>query len=401
MKVFSKENAPYWLGAVVILFVMCFVLLYFSEAQIPTIFTSSGIVAIISAVIGVVLTAFAISIQLKQQSNAVSQKDKDVKIFEQKINVYSEFTQTMWEIIEKNANSVADNVDVADNAIYDLLKKLREICFKRLIFFLDNDQIEKIAKQIAKINEDRAPTKAASEITQILQESLNHKNNKGRKNRETSPLLVLYNSFHKEKKTETEDLKHVIKPKANTQESDFLVKNITYWHFNMFEESQINAFKKGNWFLTLIEYDEEWRTNLLEQVKIGDVIFLFQRGGDGYIGAFKAIGKKILCAEEKNEQDINKYDIYHGLEDGATLCSNIIVEPIAYNYLGVGCKTPRRRTIERINDADAIKFLLNRFNGNDLDEEELLGKDKLDETTSILDKLDTDYFKQIIKHKKL
>jgi hypothetical protein len=394
MKVFSKENAPYWLGAVIILFVMCFVLLYFSEAQIPTIFTSSGIVAIISAVIGVVLTAFAISIQLKQQSNAESQKNKDVKIFEQKINVYSKFTQTMWEIVEKNADSVADN------AIDNLLKKLREICFKRLIFFLNNDQIKKIAEQIAAIKEDCIPTKAASEITQILQESLN---NKDRKSRDAVPLLELYNSFHEEKGIEAEDVQHEIKPKANTQKSNFLVENITYWHFNMYEKSQIEAFKNNNWVLALIEYGEEWRTNLLKQVKMGDVIFLFQRGGCGYVGAFKAIGNKTLYAEEKNsKQDIGKYDIYCGLEDGATLCSNIIVEPIAYNYCGVGCKTPRRRTIERINDTDAAEFLLNRFNGNDLDEEKLSGKDKLDENTPIpINNLDTDYFKKLIEHLEL
>src|SRR5690606_40346779 len=66
-----------------------------------------------------------------------------------------------------------------------------------------------------------------------------------------------------------------------------------------------------------------------------------------------------------SETEIAKFDIYEGLKDGASLCSNILVEPIAYNFKGVGYYTVRRRTIERMNDFEAVKFLLNRFNGKE------------------------------------
>ena len=382
-----KENMPYWFGAVVVLFIMCFVLLYFSEAQIPTTFTSSGIVAIISAVIGVVLTAFAISIQLKQQSNAEAQKDKDVKIFEQKMRVYSEFTSKLWEIVY--AYDVEDNTD----RLREKHDELKLTCFDKLVFFLKEEE----TKQLTIIIEQIDTTKPMDynllyicKITNILQSSLENKY-------ETeSSLKYLYNAFDTKniESKEKENTKHLNAPiKGNNTDS----VDITFWHFNMLDEKQLKAFKDGNWLLALIEYDENWRTNLIRQVKPNDIIFLFKRGGLGYIGAFKALYPQFKILEEGEiYSDIEKakYDIYDGIDDGASLASNILVEPIAYNYCGVGYKTVRRRTIERMNDTEAVKFLLNRFNGKDLDDNQLAGKGKLDSETPI--ELNDNYFSEIV-----
>jgi hypothetical protein len=392
MKVISKKNLSYWLGAIIVLFIICFVLLYFSEAQIPTIFTSSGIVAIISAIIGVLLTAFAISIQLEQQFDAEAQKDKNVKIFEQKIRVYSEFTEKMWEMFEDGKISDEE------------LKELRTICFRKLVFYLDNEQIIKIAEQIDSIQD--TTMKAAGEITHILQESLKSDNDKkskdSDKNKKSSALIKLFNSFDKKEFAEKEESAQVIiEQNQNTvQELQQVTTEVQYWHFNiLIEEQQIKAFKNNNWVLALIEYGEDWRTNMIRQVKPNDVIFLFQRGGVGYIGAFRALDPpaKILEAETTySDAEYAKYDIYDGIDDGASLASNILVEPIAFNFKGIGYYTVRRRTIERMNDTEAVKFLLNRFNGNDLEENRLAGKGKLDDDTKV--KLNENYFLGIIKN---
>jgi hypothetical protein len=165
----------------------------------------------------------------------------------------------------------------------------------------------------------------------------------------------------------------------------------------------------------LIEYGEDWRTELLKNVKPNDVIFLFKRGGTGYIGAFKAVGNKIIKAKE-NDKDYNKdeiddikdYDIYNGIDDGATLVSCLRVQPIAYNYKGIGCWSVRRRTIERINDDNAIRFNLQGFSGNFNDlvsrnnaiqidiEASKQGMGKLDENTEVKN-LDKEYFNDIVK----
>lgn len=61
--------------------------------------------------------------------------------------------------------------------------------------------------------------------------------------------------------------------------------------------------------------------------------------------------------------------------------ASLLVEPVAYNYKGVGYKNICRRTIERMNDVDSIIFLLNRFSGNDLSAQQKLGVNKLNENT--------------------
>lgn len=341
------------------------------------------------ALIGVVITAIITVFLLQGQTSQGMQRDKDVKIFEQKIKVYSEFTERMWAML--------DDGTVTDEE----LKELRTICFRRLVFYLNSEQINKIYEQINKIdfeNDDTA-MKAVGEITHILQNSLNTDENV-----KSSDLIKLFNSFDKKKFEEKEEPEQVVNIAQNTvQQQQPTTNNVRYWHFNtLYEKQQIEAFKNGNWVLALIEYGEDWRTNAIRQVKPNDVIFLFKRGGSGYIGAFRALeptAKILEAGNEYTEAEIAKYDIYEGLDDGASLCSNILVEPIAYNFKGIGYYTVRRRAIERMNDFEAVKFLLNRFNGNDLNENQLSGKGKLDNDTIV--SLNENYFSEIISNNKL
>jgi len=418
IKVFSKESAPFWLGAILVIIIVCFILLYFSEAQIPTVFTSSGIVAIISAFIGVVLTVFVTSILLQEQaetqkkllerqSEKESLKDKEIKIYEQKIRVYSEFIKQMWKLIKDE-----------DEISYEELKKLRTSCFQELVLYLNSEQINKISNEIKEITPESNKNyiiKPIGNITNILQNNLDP-----RVDVKPGDFSKLYNSF-KTTDLEEQTQSHIMDTDHQRQEVSISekqsVKNITFWHFNMYGEQQIEAFKKGNWLLNLFEYGEEWRTNKLYEVKDDDVVFLFRRGGYGYIGAFKVVGRKVLKAEEySNKQyspeDIQKYDIYNAMQDGATYSSNIIVEPIAYNFKGVGCKTVRRRTIEKfITDPVAVNYILDRFGDTPtyypLNEEQKSGIGHLDENTPFnISPANNDFFIRLIdidyisKHRK-
>lgn len=126
------------------------------------------------------------------------------------------------------------------------------------------------------------------------------------------------------------------------------------WHFAMFSDIQLEKLKEGINELSLVEYDEEWRTNQVKQVSEGDIIMLYNRGKAGYVGAFKAIGWRVFYFNENREEiqlfgkdkqeitgdtylaDVAKYDIYDGKTDGASFCANIIVEPIAFIPEGIG-----------------------------------------------------------------
>ena len=66
-------------------------------------------------------------------------------------------------------------------------------------------------------------------------------------------------------------------------------------------------------------------------------------------------------AEDLRKRDLQRSDIYNSLGDGATLCSSIIVEPLAFSSKGIG--NPGgvyRRTISRY-DRDYGMKLLARF----------------------------------------
>jgi hypothetical protein len=96
----DNKNIALWLSIGGLIAVVCFIVSIVSESQKPTVFLSSGIVAIVSAVLGVLLTVTVTSILLKKQSNAEMQKDIDVIVFEKKQKVYHSFLNELKKIIQ-------------------------------------------------------------------------------------------------------------------------------------------------------------------------------------------------------------------------------------------------------------------------------------------------------------
>jgi len=400
---FIKKHLTLLIAIGGLLVLICFALLLIPESQLPTVLQSSGLVAIISAFLGVIMTVAVTAILLdkqsetqkvliKEQSEADAQKDKDAKIYDQKIKVYSEFTSKMWGLFS--------NMDMDSREKLEKYDELRGMCFDKLVFFLSSKRIKELTVVFEKITKNIKDFDHNSlcEITDILKRSLDDEKEKEKPNEDY--LAKFYDAFEKDIVVQEEAKPNI--PATQNQntirEQQQVTSEIQYWHFNiLIEEQQIEAFKSDNWVLALIEYGEDWRTNLIRQVKPNDVIFLFKRGGAGYIGAFRALNPpaKILETETTySDAEYAKYDIYDGIDDGATLASNILVEPIAYNFKGVGYYTVRRRTIERMNDTEAVKFLLNRFNGNDLDDNRLDGKGKFDDGKTV--SLNNNYFSEII-----
>jgi hypothetical protein len=401
LKEFWKNNMAS-LGVMFGLLLLIFVILLFvSEVQWPSTLLSSGLLAVISAIVGVILTGTVTVFLLQRQSETQkkfiwdqSEADKntakDIKIYEQKIQVYSEFTKQMWGMLDEG--------QITSKA----LKDLRTICFRELVFHLDNEQIKQIRDAINSIEEanDDKGIEAIGNITHILQNNLNKK-----EEIKTTNLITLFNSFENFKDIQPENLE------KNTLGQDEAINAITYWHFIIFDvDKQISAFKDGNWVLALIEYDgEDWKKNLVQQVKPDDVIFLYQRKGPGYIGAFRALdpAAKILTDKEfedgkYTDDEIAKYDIYGCMEDGGSFSSNLLVKPIAYNYKGVRYKNPKLRTIQRILNIEEVEYLLNRLNGKGFelgeDSNRKDGAGKFDENTPVpVTELDSDYFNKLLK----
>lgn len=374
--------------------IVVFMLLFMSSAIIFRIYKIELLPSqFYGALISVVITAIITGFLLRGQSAKELERDKSAKIFEEKVRVYSEFTEKMWGMLAQ----VGYDDEESSDKLNQNLKELRMLCFSKLVFYLNDHQVKEVTDQLNEISGETPDTLFGSveRITHILQRGVDV-------DVEGGQLRKLYNSFSKkEKEPASTESSSSGAMQGNAQAS----ATRGYWHFNILDDKkQIEAFRKGNWVLALTEYGERWRTNLVQQVKPNDVIFLFKRGGPGYIGAFVAKDPTSITLEADKpygSSDLEKYDIYDGLKDGASLCSNILVEPIAFNFKGVRYRVARPRTIERMNDTENVKFLLNRFNGQDLTEEQKKGKDRLDETTPLKEELDRDQFDQVVRENNL
>jgi hypothetical protein len=407
-KHFVKRNSSIVVIALVFGFVafigIAFMTHLFTATDLPLQISGTFLQAVITAIMTYCL--------LVGQTASEESRERNIRTFEQKIDVYSEFVETMWKMFERGS-------DGGDDVTTKELSELRAKCFNRLVFYLDDQQIQDIAKQIKQLDalddgKDKRIT--ASIITRILRSNL-----EGSKEKlelpvdgiaEDQHMRDLFKSFGLVEETEeiVPDISSIpdnfsasnnssVSDISSTSESGQLISqesDVTYWHLIAYGEEQFAAFKKGNWILGLNEsWEDTWRTNAVRAVKPNDIIFLFRRGGGGYIGAFRALEPSFVYIDKENANEYSQeekdlYDMGHELATGARIAC-ILVEPIAFNYKGVGCKTVRRRTIERINDAEAVKFLLDRFAGKRLDRDQSKAMGKLDENTPIKE-LNSEYF---------
>lgn len=391
MNIFLKQIGHFFAIFVIVLLALAICLYVF---HIPAFYPQ--ILAIIaSACLGAGVTAWITKSLLASQKKSEEDKEKNIKIYENKIAVYSEFISKLWK-------TMADGYLNEDE-----LRDIRSEVFNKLIFYLGIDDIKKLSDEIIrikdlqpKLSEDKEGidskdsgllVKAYSEITNLLRNDIK-KGLDGNDaiNNAANELSVLWKKFGIQPVEKlaldmvTSQDNNVIRPTASTTEEnnemplqDTLNKKgfVQAWHFAMLGDKQLDAIGEGKINeLSLIEYEEEWRTNLLKQVSENDIVFLFRRGGYGYVGAFKPLGWRIFDYKEQketlhrfghqeqvesvNDADVMKYDIYNGRDDGADLCSNLIVEPIAYTPNGVG--NPGgvyRRTISRYDAGYAATLL--------------------------------------------
>lgn len=363
------------LGIFVAILAICFFVFHIPD------FWPQLLAIIASAFLGAGATAWITNSLLKNQQESEETKEKNIKVFENKIQVYSEFISKMWKTLE-------DDV-ITDEEI----RGIRLDIFNKLIFYFDdiNKLVEKVGHiRSSNVSEDNAKRagdtiKYFSEITELLRVDV------GRKDKNAEDLSKLWNAFalqprdfddeiipERKKETVSDEVTKAPNPIAKQdiqtpKEPERLKQQA--WHFIMWSDKQLQKLKEGFKELSLIEYGEYWRTNLVKQVGEKDYIFLFRRGHNGYVGAYKAIGWRVFYFEEKREEkqifgkktevitgeqylsDIKEYDIYESNEDCATTCANIIVEPIAFVEDGVGYPGGvYRRTISRYDPHYAGKL---------------------------------------------
>ena len=305
----------------------------------------------------------------KELRKLEEESKRNFEIYNAKLKVYSSFVSKMYNILRDN--------EVTKDELLDLRTQI----LGQVSFYADGDILANINEELSleKIGDFRESIeniqRCFANIASLLQKDLRGDD----WNANSGGAIKLWNTFDGllDKFNETTQ-----QPIANTISNDIASKcfNSTFWHFNMLgAKEQLGTLSKGVFELNLIEYDEDWRTGLIKQVQENDLIFLFRAGGPGYMGVYRAIGWKIFQFNTKDgnttetlkifgtteqvinnpsEDEINKSDIYESKEDGATLCSSLIVEPLAFARTGIGNRGGvYRRTISRYDRGYGLMHL--------------------------------------------
>lgn len=129
-----KKDFSIGLLVLLLLIMTCIVLVVISESQMPTTFISSGLVAIISAVIGAILVGAVTFALLKKQTESQSElqeklisqqskkdreKEIEVKVFEEKLTIYKDFLSKLHEIVKDD--------QISDDEVKELIFQISYI----------------------------------------------------------------------------------------------------------------------------------------------------------------------------------------------------------------------------------------------------------------------------------
>lgn len=123
----------------------------------------------VAVLLSVMVTAIVTGALLERQTSGEEKREMNIKIYENKIAVYSKFITKMWGVL-------ADNRPVSTEQMMTLRKEL----FNQLIFYVDETLIDKITAQFkslesienAEKNNNAAYRKAFAAITAILHDDI-------------------------------------------------------------------------------------------------------------------------------------------------------------------------------------------------------------------------------------
>ncbi len=381
-------------------------------AILPKIFSAQDMLfQTIAVVLSVVFTAVVTNQLLTGQSNNEESRERNIKVYENKISVYAEFVSKMWSIMND------DKVDPEE------IIALRSEIFNKLIFYLDDSQIKALSEELEKLEFDSSLDDYVAvfeNITKVLRSSIMETE----QDQSKTEIKTLWNRFNHllkndnepESETQAPDKEESVlgsvpeKQATNIVELDRHIQGNCV-HFNMLDDNwQKSIFANGINALGLCEYGEVWRTNLIKRCHNNDIVFLYQTGGPGYIGAFLAKGWVVFEADgngkvekevkyefdkpnnpmsvesdENINKDIDRFCARKLINDGCTKVSFLLVEPLVFCEEGVGVISVYRRTISAY-DSHYAWLTLGRFKAmvdgrpEDLDKYHLNGEGKTFET---------------------
>lgn len=113
-----------WIILSVCVILLCLLVVFMGKLSFPSNDISDGIVTILSAFIGILITMSITYILLNDQSQAESLKERNVKKFEKKQETYHAFLKELGQIIK---NLTLRNLYGNDNTAYENINSLQEL----------------------------------------------------------------------------------------------------------------------------------------------------------------------------------------------------------------------------------------------------------------------------------
>ena len=172
-----------------------------------------------AAIIGVVITAVITFILLKGQTENEEEREKSLEIHKRKIEVYASFVQEIWSKLDDNQLTQEEMLEI------------RRKCFNELIFYLDEEQIERITEQFKKVSkiiekgDDKDDirqnvTRPFEEITKVLIADVD-----SRRFEKESTYTLLFNSFNVEPNDENleEETKPIVGETVSTPNAVLII----------------------------------------------------------------------------------------------------------------------------------------------------------------------------------
>ena len=372
--VFKRYSTLFFLLGVTIVAVGAF-------SVLSQVFTGHDLLfQILAVVLSVIFTAIVTSTLLSGQTDKEEEREKSIKVYENKIAAFSQFISTMWAI-----QDTKDGESIKPAQIY----KLRTEAFDKIIFYLDSEQMKSIAgifREFKFDSDETLYTKAFSKVTKILRENLMKDVTC------ENDIAELWGSFNsmaqavndvceesdececEEPETSSQSAQAAEESPAPQTSGDVKISkwvngclhfNILRkgWHYGIFDKMKnSDKFGKGVLALGLCEYNKEtWRTDKVKRSKKDQIVFLYQSGGPGYVGAFlvkgwvvvESSGDKVASLvlvknydqggdERKIEEKeiVNEYvDLLcadRWLKEGSTSVAYLLVVPIFFSEKGVG-----------------------------------------------------------------
>lgn len=302
-----------------------------------------------AAVLSVAFTAIITKILLQGQGDIEERKNQNVRLFEKKLEIYSDFNEKMWQ-----AETYKDLQALKPLLQNKLLLVLNQ---KKEIFNGFSQSLEKLleAAREESVNDSKL-NECKGEITKWLKSDIDSSFKE--KDHENFKIQYLLAAFDTEEENNSNPIQETSGPNMavdsnqdtyNWNNEDlkkiYDAEGVRCWHFAAWvPEIQLEVLKEEGRkkIICLVEYGEErWRSDRLMQIKPNDTILLFCRGGRGYVGAYRAIKTEIIetkkyADKKKLEEQYAGYDIYNAYNDGAALISCVEVEVIkeAENYDG-------------------------------------------------------------------